>query len=589
MEAGVHAVEHKVDPAKIQYWTTKRVRSPLSFWKDKLGTLPTAVKEGTHQITAPLEDLVEKAGHMLEPPKASYWQPERVKDPELFRKTVGMLASELKTAQNLSPKILHSLASSLSEDLDSVPPLNIPQARYWAPRRVQDPLGRPLAALPSFGGPELPLPMPNGELSRMHGLPRRATSEHSPSEYSGGISSDYCSSSGHSLKRRRESRQCLSSGHRRPQHGGKHPQLSEHLWNGRQPHLWNHGRYGYESEHDDEGPRGLRRVSTQLNHAVHDLNELMEEALVVAEDAAQRGKPEEIATIFSNAANMLRQTAPLRDHQSRHSSSDSEASEFSGFHYRANSVDVAPCTKSAKTSQQPLLVEQYRNAGEAPVSQRAFVENRRSSSRSITMTPPHLYSQPSASSMIRDFQYNEPMRRLARPRKDDPVQLHHLGLPPSLRQDLPGAAMTRELQPGYTPPLRPVRPEPIVEKVSSMDKKRRKFITAIDPLANTVEEPNSEVPMEEETPSPNKASGKPHTWGPSSNYDLVGKHHVSLRADQGFSLGRHHQRQPIAREWQPARKRITATIACLNTVFIGLIAGIYVSGCTMIRSESLLT
>jgi hypothetical protein len=53
--------------------------------------------------------------------------------------------------------------------------------------------------------------------------------------------------------------------------------------------------------------------------------------------------------------------------------------------------------------------------------------------------------------------------------------------------------------------------------------------------------------------------------------------HISLRDGQGFSLGRYHRRQPIAREWHPLRKKITATVACANTVFIGLIAGIYVS------------
>ncbi|GAB1729213.1 hypothetical protein NU195Hw_Modified_136t1 [Hortaea werneckii] len=51
--------------------------------------------------------------------------------------------------------------------------------------------------------------------------------------------------------------------------------------------------------------------------------------------------------------------------------------------------------------------------------------------------------------------------------------------------------------------------------------------------------------------------------------------HISLREGQGFSLGRYHRRQPIAREWHPVRKRIAATAACFNTVFIGLIAGIY--------------
>lgn len=53
--------------------------------------------------------------------------------------------------------------------------------------------------------------------------------------------------------------------------------------------------------------------------------------------------------------------------------------------------------------------------------------------------------------------------------------------------------------------------------------------------------------------------------------------HISLKEEQGFSLGRYYRRQPIAREWHTSRKRITASVACVNTVFIGLIAGIYVS------------
>ena len=56
------------------------------------------------------------------------------------------------------------------------------------------------------------------------------------------------------------------------------------------------------------------------------------------------------------------------------------------------------------------------------------------------------------------------------------------------------------------------------------------------------------------------------------------RNHISLREGQGFSFGRYHRRQPIAREWNTHRKRISATIACMNTVFVGLIAGIYVSG-----------
>ncbi|KAH7112464.1 hypothetical protein B0J11DRAFT_498034 [Dendryphion nanum] len=42
-----------------------------------------------------------------------------------------------------------------------------------------------------------------------------------------------------------------------------------------------------------------------------------------------------------------------------------------------------------------------------------------------------------------------------------------------------------------------------------------------------------------------------------------------------LSVRRHFQRQPIARNWNIGRKRITATIACFNTALLGIIVGIY--------------
>ncbi|KAG9188394.1 hypothetical protein G6011_02317 [Alternaria panax] len=42
-----------------------------------------------------------------------------------------------------------------------------------------------------------------------------------------------------------------------------------------------------------------------------------------------------------------------------------------------------------------------------------------------------------------------------------------------------------------------------------------------------------------------------------------------------FSLRRHHRRQPIARDWSTGKKRLTASIACINTALLGIIVGIY--------------
>ncbi|KAH9863763.1 hypothetical protein J1614_009695 [Plenodomus biglobosus] len=42
-----------------------------------------------------------------------------------------------------------------------------------------------------------------------------------------------------------------------------------------------------------------------------------------------------------------------------------------------------------------------------------------------------------------------------------------------------------------------------------------------------------------------------------------------------FNLHRHHRRQPIARNWSTGKKRITAIIACINTALLGIIIGVY--------------
>ncbi|KAK3684860.1 major facilitator superfamily domain-containing protein [Podospora appendiculata] len=66
----------------------------------------------------------------------------------------------------------------------------------------------------------------------------------------------------------------------------------------------------------------------------------------------------------------------------------------------------------------------------------------------------------------------------------------------------------------------------------------------------------------------------PQTQG-SVPISLRGRSHVSLRGQQGFSLSRTYQRQPVARDWSTVRKRFVATVACLSTAMIGVLIGIY--------------
>ncbi|KAI8629945.1 hypothetical protein F5Y19DRAFT_484433 [Xylariaceae sp. FL1651] len=60
------------------------------------------------------------------------------------------------------------------------------------------------------------------------------------------------------------------------------------------------------------------------------------------------------------------------------------------------------------------------------------------------------------------------------------------------------------------------------------------------------------------------------------NVSLRNKSHVSIKEGQRFSLTKSAKRQPtIARDWAPARKRFVATVACISTALVGVLIGIY--------------
>jgi len=251
----------------------------------------------------------------------------------------------------------------------------------------------------------------------------------------------------------------------------------------------------------------LRETSTQLNHAVQGLNELMEEALRIAGQAAHNGRPDEIAAIFQDA------TAHLRG--------------------ASSAQKLFPRRKHRSTEE----LRRGRNGYSDPYGEPLPVNP----CKAFEQTPRNL----------------QPMRRHARPRVDDPVELHHIGLPVVLRQGPEGVRAKVSNAPLLPPPDIPV-------------------VQSVPPRTSSRAPPSTRPATL--TTSYGTSTATATTADPGS-FDLQHprKRHISLGTNQDISLGRHHHRQPIAREWQTVRKRITATIACLNTVFIGLIVGIYVS------------
>lgn len=427
----------------------------------------------------------------------------------------------------------------------------------------------------------------------------------------------------------------------------------------------------------------VRRDSQSLNRAVTGLETLMEEALIVARNAAQNGRNDEVASILDSATLALRKASIVNGQMGtgrmshplvlspsvseRDSESDAVGpnSDASSIRSNGDSMDTAPTllTKSAQSSQEPLLGGQYKATGRSSVSTKPALDDIHDTGRkispdrqSMTRTPPRLYQPPSVDSIVRDFAYAraktakaEAARQLSRfygaasdyyrdagqsvgtqpgvrPSLSAPM-INDKPLPP-----LPGPVSKLSVPIGnvIAPPkggrqARPIcRIEPVptvsipvrsssrsYEKVpdtEDLPRKRRsrhyrphlsdyfessyyhqdrKHDRSLPQPSAGLHRESSQVTDARYDPNTEKRASvskyNPRYSGPTTflqrNLSLrhPRRNHISLREGQGFSLGRYHRRQPIAREWNLHRKRIAAMIVCLNTVFIGLIAGIFVS------------
>jgi hypothetical protein len=265
----------------------------------------------------------------------------------------------------------------------------------------------------------------------------------------------------------------------------------------------------------------------------------MEEALRIAGQAAHNGSPDEIAAIFNDATSHLRHATVTQKQPRRrqHLSADElrhgQAKPYKGV----MPAELPEAHLPSRYSSQPMhQTARYRVDHQAEH---------------------HHLGLPAALSRVHPptVRSSQPMRRHARARLDDPVELHYQSFPIRPQQYL------RDER----------RPERVQTKVYNIPDNRLPVVPILQP-----------VPAARVTPSPQSSS----TSHGSSNATTIGpadvdlkhprKRHVSIPGNQDISLGRHHHRQPIAREWPTYKKRITALIACLNTVFIGLIVGIYV-------------
>ncbi|OQO01847.1 hypothetical protein B0A48_12320 [Cryoendolithus antarcticus] len=452
-------LEPTIDPTTLQYTRSKRVTNPDQYWPEvsrAADVLERGVTQSTEHAVAPIEERLVVAEQPLDPASITYQKSNRVWEPETYWKETANAVKQIEQISDTATQNLTAPVAAFAEDLIDGPQLSTPKPSYWTSSRTRQAQGpRPLVAMPSV----------SSALATVN--------EQSLSEYSGEVSDD-------------------------PKSPSARPRKSITEISGRRPSLWQTSRQ-LVSTSTDAGDVELRRRSKQLSKAGDKLNALMDDAFAMAKNAAVNGKPDEVAQIFKHASQTLRHASTLPQE------------------------NIRPKESSA-------------------------------SDLEILWRPPATLA--STDPTAKDFAYASTMRRRGRARTEDPAELHHLGLPVMLR--------TSSLQQSN---------QPLKTKVSTLADGRRRS-SVICPTTMVMQGSPDLTPS---SSSPSKDDTTAKTTGAAGQFDLMNpqRRHVSLPPGQGFSLGRHHVRPPTAREWQTGRKRITAVIACMNTVFIGLIAGIY--------------
>ncbi|KAK5005318.1 hypothetical protein LTR28_007858, partial [Elasticomyces elasticus] len=162
-----------------------------------------------------------------------------------------------------------------------------------------------------------------------------------------------------------------------------------------------------------------------LRRAVTGLENLMEEALAVARDAAAQNRTSDVASILDEATVALRRASTVRgrmaepltlsesDMESLYSTSDSDVSSVSSCMQR--SVDTLPTayTKSAQSSHEPIRLPAQGTEAHLKRVSSDKVDTLRpgdyfpseSDGESISKTPPRLYHPKSADSIVIDWAY----------------------------------------------------------------------------------------------------------------------------------------------------------------------------------------
>ncbi|KAF2107542.1 hypothetical protein BDV96DRAFT_469922, partial [Lophiotrema nucula] len=297
-------------------------------------------------------------------------------------------------------------------------------------------------------------------------------------------------------------------------------------------------RHPFENVHD-----------RKLSNAIEGLEEMVQEAVIIAEDTRDREQVEEVYEIIEDATKALHEASALPT--------------------RRLTETVSPLVVSGSSEE----VSEFSSlSNELPRHPHAH-------DNSITTTPPDLYAEAPRSSIAVDWAYKKQKKRNRQ--QSDPSSSSSSSSSCSAIRNHPRLSSHSDLE-------RLLPPDPVQSTT------REHIDLVMRPSTNSEysrgRSPRRRISAENEgrrhrhrkhlrsvdgTPRPRHQR---HRSSAYSDLEPTYDPGLSVREQMGhhtFNLHRRHRRQPIARNWTTGKKRITAIIACINTGLLGLIVGIY--------------
>ena len=318
---------------------------------------------------------------------------------------------------------------------------------------------------------------------------------------------------------------------------------------------------------------GDRRIS----NAIEGLEDMVQEAVEIADDTADHGQVEEIYDIIEDARQAIQEASgdPARHLMVTGSplpaSDSSEA--MSGWNgYNGHQRDLSPPRPGRTPPPPPPFIRRNIVNDSADLAHPQMQTDLQRESTSIDWAYQPHRSPTSATPSYSDLSSDERGRSRLSTRSD-------LLLPPNPTQAAQREHVDFVLRPMVRDHSRG-RPHRRITRDSAVRSRKHHRHHRFRSLSSPDREARSRSISRHRKRSSSDSSPPEESFEeedlPSGKYG--NNLYVREQAHQHtFSLRRHHRRQPIARNWGTGKKRLTAIIACINTAFLGIIIGVYVS------------